>query len=189
MCGKNGNLLRHFTPYQTPLSAGVNMFCQIIDSKENCFLYPPFSIALPAIKFIIENKLTCSAVIPADYVTPAWMPSLSDRIQDAFLIGHKGDKGVINVVSKKGFVDDKFGLQNNLWVIRIDGNRHDSKFMPYGKRLLFYRPMVLHDCHFVGVGDSMIRFLLKEKSFFNPMVHVISQGGDWYESYMISWCS
>ena len=46
----------------------------------------------------------------------------------AFVRGHKGDKGVIKV-------HDKFGLQNNLLVMRINGNLHDSKIYDISEKV------------------------------------------------------
>jgi hypothetical protein len=38
----NGKILKHFTPYPTPLSAGVNLFSQTVDRRENCYVVPGF---------------------------------------------------------------------------------------------------------------------------------------------------
>jgi hypothetical protein len=44
MVGKNGERLRHFTPFPTPKSDGVNVFSQEIEKEENPFAFPPFLI-------------------------------------------------------------------------------------------------------------------------------------------------
>ena len=159
-CMKNrfGNLLTHFTPYQTPLSSGVNMFCQEVRRSENCYVYPPFTLVLAVIKFIIENNLTCSIVIPVGCITPSWMPSVGMFVKDAFVLGHAGQKKVIKLPTKKGFVHDKFGLKHNLWVLRIIARSDpcqpvQADLMPYGKFLLLSDPAVGPRCHFLCVGD------------------------------------
>jgi hypothetical protein len=39
MKDNKGNTLKHFTPFQTPLTAGVNVFAQAIDTHENCYVF------------------------------------------------------------------------------------------------------------------------------------------------------
>ncbi|KAK3734225.1 hypothetical protein QZH41_012950 [Actinostola sp. cb2023] len=43
----NGNPLKHFPPWFTPLSAGVNVFAQVIDGLENAYVFPPFVLVAP----------------------------------------------------------------------------------------------------------------------------------------------
>ena len=40
----SGNLLKHFTPFPTPLSAGVNVFAQVIQQEENAYVFPPLRV-------------------------------------------------------------------------------------------------------------------------------------------------
>lgn len=48
----NGKPLRHFTPYPTPLSAGVNVFSQDITLEKNPYVFPPFKLILPLIVYL-----------------------------------------------------------------------------------------------------------------------------------------
>ncbi|MEW8340539.1 MAG: hypothetical protein AB2708_11875, partial [Candidatus Thiodiazotropha taylori] len=47
---KDGSLLKHFSPYNTPLSSGTDMFCQHVSEAENCYVFPPFSLILPTLR-------------------------------------------------------------------------------------------------------------------------------------------
>lgn len=49
MRDKHGVPLRHFTPYPTPLSAGVNVFVQKIETGANPYVFPPFGLIFPLI--------------------------------------------------------------------------------------------------------------------------------------------
>lgn len=102
--------LKHFTPYPTPLTSGINVFAQDIDKNENCYVFPPFSLTLPVLAFIRENKLNCTIVLRPDKITPPWIPLFFDWIQDAFILGQDGQNGVLKFPSKKGYEPDKFGL-------------------------------------------------------------------------------
>ena len=119
MSGKNGQPLKHFTPYHMPFSKGINMFSQIVGIDENCYVFPPYNLALPVIKFIIQNGLKASIVLTLGCITPYWLPEISPFISDAFILGQKGETDVIEIPSKKGFISDEIGLVDNFWVVRI----------------------------------------------------------------------
>ena len=89
MKDRHGRPLRHFTPYSTPGSSGVNLFTQEITSEENCYVFPPFHLVLPVVtsNFLIENGATCTVLVPATGITPVWLPAVYDYIHDAMIIG------------------------------------------------------------------------------------------------------
>ena len=82
--------IKHFTPFRTPNTAGVNVFSQEIEQGENCYVFPPFSLSAPVISFIRESELQCTVIVPESDVTPIWQPHFVSRIKDALLIGSKG---------------------------------------------------------------------------------------------------
>ena len=43
----SGNLLKHFTPHPTPLSAGINLFVLVIPPEEKAYVFPPFAVGGP----------------------------------------------------------------------------------------------------------------------------------------------
>ncbi|CAC5380250.1 unnamed protein product [Mytilus coruscus] len=65
--------------------------------------------------------LNCTVILRVDGVIAAWVPTYYEFIQDAFVVGNKGQRGVLKYPTKKGYVQDGFGLPENLWAIRIKG--------------------------------------------------------------------
>ncbi|KAK3726277.1 hypothetical protein QZH41_003056 [Actinostola sp. cb2023] len=65
----NGNPLKHFSPWFTPLSAGVNVFAQVIDGLENAYVFPPFVLVAPLLRFLQESEARFTIVVPrrSDY--------------------------------------------------------------------------------------------------------------------------
>ncbi|KAK3089815.1 hypothetical protein FSP39_006754 [Pinctada imbricata] len=42
-----GLCLKHYTPYPTPKSAGVNVFAQDLSKEKNAYVFPPFQLIFP----------------------------------------------------------------------------------------------------------------------------------------------
>lgn len=129
------------------------MFCQRISADEHALVFPSFILVATILKFIVDNRLTATVVLPMGHIIPCWLPDIFPHIQDAFVLGCKGEKGIISVPSRSGFIASQVGLRDNLWVIRIDqlflGEINDQKFA--WKRT---------PGHVLIVGDMMIRDLL-----------------------------
>ena len=60
----SGNLLKHFTPFPTPLSTGVNVFAQVIQQEENAYVFPPFVLVGPLLKFLESSIVSFTIVVP-----------------------------------------------------------------------------------------------------------------------------
>ena len=176
MIGRDGKPLRHFTPFWTPNTAGVNVFLQQISPQENCYAFPPFNLLVPLIKFIDECRIDCTVVIPAYDITPVWMPVVADMTQDALLLGLKGQKGVLRYPTKKGYVRDKYGLPWNLWALRLSG-KDRIKTSTFGKFLFLCGANKTGASSLLCVGDSMIRFLEWHHFMGCAMAVVMSKGG------------
>lgn len=67
-----GRPLQHFTPYQTPGSAGVNVFNQDLTSCDgvvvNAYVFPPFSMISPLVNFLRSQRAVTTVVVP--YLSP-----------------------------------------------------------------------------------------------------------------------
>ena len=48
-----GHPLPHFTPFPLPGSSGVNMFAQSLDVAGNCYVFPPFCLVGPTLRFLL----------------------------------------------------------------------------------------------------------------------------------------
>ena len=158
MIGADGKPMQHFTPFWTPGTAGVNAFAQNISQKENCYAFPPFNLLVPLIGLINEGSINCTVVVPAYDITPVWMPLAADMMQDALVLGLKGQKGILRYPSKKGYVHDKCGLPWNLWALRLSGQTK-TDITTFGKFLFLSGASKIGISGLLCVGDSMIRFL------------------------------
>lgn len=116
----NGKPLRHFTPYPTPLSAVVNVFSQDITLEKNPYVFPPFRLILPLIVYLKNQGVeACTMVIPKLLPIPVWWPLVSQYAMDRFVLGKKGERGVLLFPSKSGFSEAKHGLLYGLIVVRL----------------------------------------------------------------------
>jgi hypothetical protein len=115
-----GQPLRHFTPTPTPESVGVNLFAQDIRYEVNPYVFPPSSMILPVIKFLIESGVEwCTFVISLVSAAPIWMPIVKVYVVSSLCLGRVGQKGVLMMPTKKGFVLDDQGLTYPLFVYRL----------------------------------------------------------------------
>ena len=174
MKDRRGNPIKHFTPFRTPESSGVNIFAGKIGKDENCYVHPPFTIINPVVNFIVENHLQCTLVVPAVDITPVWLPSVQSSIEDALVVGYKGQKHALKYPSKKGFVNDKYGLRSNLWAIRLGPEEYPYT---YGKLLFATCPGVNLNSHLLICGDSMVRSAEGRSEFSSPLVQISARGG------------
>ena len=115
----NGQPLRHFTPWVMPDSAGVNVFSQDLRKESNMYVYPPFVLIFPVLCLLEEQGVECTIVVPEMIPIPIWWPMLKKYSTASMRIGGKGQKGVIRIPSKKGFVLDETGLRWPLIAFRI----------------------------------------------------------------------
>ncbi|KAK3701457.1 hypothetical protein QZH41_004064 [Actinostola sp. cb2023] len=84
MRDKKGEVLPHFSPFPTPKSAGVNVFNQdlsVCDGVEvNAYVFPPFSLILPLLRFLLDQKAVVTVVVPRLSPLPIWWPVLKGSL-------------------------------------------------------------------------------------------------------------
>ncbi|KAK6171810.1 hypothetical protein SNE40_018237 [Patella caerulea] len=119
MVARDGKQIKHFTPYATPHSAGINMFAQDIDPAEICYVFPPFKCIEAVLAFILQQNLSCTLIVPDFPVKQSWWPNLVYSSSLCVTLGVKGDKDILLYPSKKGYIRDKKGLPWNLLVFHI----------------------------------------------------------------------
>ena len=118
-----GHCLKHYTPFQTPASAGVNVFAQDIKRDKNPYVFQPFQMIFPLLKFLKEqNVCKCTIVVPSMFPRPIWWPFLMDHCKEKVVLAKKGDIRILKIPSKKGFVDDEKGLKFDLIVVRLSSS-------------------------------------------------------------------
>ena len=78
---KQGNPLRHFTPYPTPKSSGVNVFNQDLSvcdgNRVNAYVFLPFALVGPILRFIASEKVVAIMVVSKMSPFPGWWPLMN----------------------------------------------------------------------------------------------------------------
>jgi hypothetical protein len=112
--------LRHFTPYPTPSSSGVNIFAQAVEDEVNPYVFPPFALICPLLKYLQERKVAaCTVVLPVERLRPVWWPIVMSCLLDQVTLGRKGDSGKLYYPTKKGWIKDMHGLNFDLVAFRL----------------------------------------------------------------------
>ncbi len=113
--------IKHFTPYPSYQSAGVNIFSQVWLESENAYVFPVRLIVAPLLNYIWGlNKRYCITLIIEDlYPRPSWWPMIQQYIVNKVLIARKGEKGAILYPTKHGFLPDHLGLKLDIWACRL----------------------------------------------------------------------
>ncbi|MEW8546097.1 MAG: hypothetical protein AB2693_21460 [Candidatus Thiodiazotropha sp.] len=171
MRGEEGDTLRHFTPFPSPETGGVDAFAQVYSVKENYYAHPPFCMISAAVKFIIQQKCDCTLIFPDINPVQPWVTLIQRFAVAVIPIGLAHDKGVILYPSKKGYLQDKKGLQCNLLAARFSAGK--VTLGPGGYQL--HKPVKDAGVRtpVLLIGDSMVRFLRGENEF----LEVLSIGG------------
>jgi hypothetical protein len=119
MCNSQG-MLRHFTPYPTPQSSGVNVFAQKVEQEKNPYVFPPIGLIHPLLTFFRERRLhICTVILPVEQMKPSWWPIIKSRAHDKCFLGEKGETGKLSYPSKSGWRSDSTGLPWDLEAFRM----------------------------------------------------------------------
>lgn len=120
-CDRNGVPLRHFTPFASPDSAGINVFSQDLTvcdgTAVNAYVFPPFDLISPLLRFIRSEKATVTMVVPQLSPLPYWWPVINAMSSGKILVATKGTTDALLFPSKLGFQYER--IQFNLWAFRI----------------------------------------------------------------------
>ena len=112
--------LKHYTPYPTPNSSGVDVFAQAVELEENPYVFPPFSMVSPLLNFFRERHLhACTVVLPREHIRPLWWPLVNLWATDFIELGLKGETGKVKYPSKQGWILDDWGLPCDLVAFRM----------------------------------------------------------------------
>ncbi|CAH3174858.1 unnamed protein product [Porites evermanni] len=77
--GCSGSPLPPFTPFPTPGSRGVNVFAQDLASQENAYVFPPFILVGPLLRFLDKALFSFTIVVPKLSPLPYWWPVIQAR--------------------------------------------------------------------------------------------------------------
>ena len=92
---EKGMPLRHFTPVYTPMFSGINVFAQVISRDENAYVFPPFVMMGPLLRFLLQARISVTIIAPQLSPIPYWWLILKGASSDSFLLGSKGKRGVL----------------------------------------------------------------------------------------------
>ena len=118
--GRNGIPLPHFTPFLSPCSAGVNLFCQDLRSvsqMSNPYVFPPFGLIGPVLKFLYGFKIPFTVIIPEFNPPLFWWPELMARCPDKLCLGELGDMDVLLTPSRSGYRPTP--CTTSMWACRV----------------------------------------------------------------------
>ena len=119
--GYDGSPLTHFTPFPTPQSAGVNLFAQnpmTWKRNENPYVFPPFNLIGPTLKFVLPTGISFSIVVPNLPFKPFWWPIVVSSASDQFVLCRKGDLHEV-LYPQKGGGFGPVPSPVELWVFRV----------------------------------------------------------------------
>ena len=104
--GRDGKALPHFSPWPLPFSSGVNIFSQSLNGSENYYCFPPFAMTGSVLAFLLSEcsrPLQVTMVVPKLSPPGPWWPKFLANADSIHTLGVKGDIGIVEIPSKKGF--------------------------------------------------------------------------------------
>lgn len=120
MCDRSGRPLRFFSPSPVKESAGTNVFAQTLTSADNAYVFPPFVLVGPLLRFLSSQDCAFTIVVPDLYPKKYWWPVLERAATASFRLGRKGDPSVLLYPDKSNSVAWKARpLLWDLWAFRV----------------------------------------------------------------------
>lgn len=116
---RDGNSLPFFSPFPCSTSSGVNVFAQQLSGNENYYIFPPFSLIGPLLRFMKDSGIKVTLIAPEISPKQYWWPILVSISAVKFQIGEKGQKGILLSPPNKSLSWHSKALSWNLWAFRI----------------------------------------------------------------------
>lgn len=99
---RSGNPLPFFSLFPCPQSAGTNVFAQSIARQENAYVFPPFLLIGPLIRFSESQSCTFTIMVPDNSRRKYRWPLVFCRASCAYKLASKGDNNVLLFPTKSG---------------------------------------------------------------------------------------
>ena len=116
---RQGQPLKFFAPYPCVGSSGTNVFAQEVPLNENAYIFPPFTLIGPLLKFLTASGCRVTMVVPDVSPRRYWWPVLTSISVHHMLLGKKGEKEMLFFPPKKTSGWKTKPLQWDLYVFRI----------------------------------------------------------------------
>ena len=99
---------------------GTNVFAQDLTTVGNSYVFPPFCLIYPLLRFLQESGMSvCTFIAPSMEPVPVWYPTLHKLSIQKICLARRGDRGAIMVPSKNGFVKESQGIKWDLFAYRL----------------------------------------------------------------------
>ena len=94
---RSGRLLPHYSPRPTPASQEINAFSQPIPLEHNIYVFPPFGLVGPLLRYFIEPGFRGAFTLVVPDLRPRrfWWVLLRTVAVDRLLLSRKGDGTVL----------------------------------------------------------------------------------------------
>ena len=113
-----GHPLKHFTPWPTQNSAGVNVFSQTLHHLDNAYAFSPLALIGILPRFLDSQPYPFTIVVPDPFPRPYWWPVILGRAQDFVRLGVLGDHDVLLFPTSTGVFLPR-PLPWDLWAFRV----------------------------------------------------------------------
>ena len=104
---KEGKALKHFTPYSTPGSAGINVFNEDLHEcdgvKDNAYVFLSFGLIFPLLRILLSQDAVVTLVVPRVSPLPVWWPILQGMSQRMIVLARKGYQDALLFPTEQGF--------------------------------------------------------------------------------------
>lgn len=114
----DGTALRHFSPWPTPNSAGVNLFAQTLQVDDNAYVFPPIAVIGPILRFLLSSRCRFTIVIPDMFPRRFWWPMVNGHALDTVRLGVKTQPDILLFPTRTGVFESR-PLDWDLWAFRL----------------------------------------------------------------------
>ena len=181
--------LRFFAPLPCAQALGINVFAQDISSDENAYVFPPFVLIGPLLKYLRSQQCTFSIVVPDLWPRKFWWPLVQQSASSSFKLGSKGDASIFLFPTQSGpTMFQPRPLQWDLWVFQVPSlpTVHECFSLQFYLAQFFVTPQTFSDgppltcnCRCVNqekaaLGDTVSSKNFSKQTHYPPQKHKAS---------------
>lgn len=112
-------VLPFFAPSSSPQALGVNVFPQVLVPSNNAYVFPPFVLVGPLIRFLATLGCPYTIVVPDLRPRKYWWPLIVSSSIASLKLGSKGDCNILLLPTCSNSSMETRPLQWDLWAFRI----------------------------------------------------------------------
>ena len=90
-----GYSLKFFSPFPCEGSSGINVFSQQLSPAEIYYVFPPFVLIGPLLKFLLPCQAPTTIVIPDISPRKFWWPIINKAAESYIQFGKKGEESIL----------------------------------------------------------------------------------------------